>query len=105
MSEYKIVFSEQAYVQMRDIALYLQKNVSSEYAAEIVDAIRTFSKSLAAFPSRCPLSRNTVLKRQGFHCGICCDKYLILYKINLEKSQVNIYAVVNGTRDYINLIF
>ncbi|MEG1926878.1 MAG: type II toxin-antitoxin system RelE/ParE family toxin, partial [Ruthenibacterium sp.] len=75
------------------------------YAVKITKSLQEFSDSLEMMPERFALARNIVLRRQGYRCGVCCDKYLVLYKVNGEKKEVQIFAIVNGTRDYVNLVF
>ena len=47
--------------------------------------------------------RYLVLKRQGYKVLIL-EKNLVFYKINEEKKEVTIYAVVDHRQDYLNII-
>lgn len=100
---YQVIFSEQAVAQLRDIGLYLRHHVSKEYAIRMVREIQTLVKSLEEMPQRYAYARNIVLKRQGFRCAVC-EKYLIFYKVHSHSKVVQIYAIVNGTQDYISLV-
>ena len=101
--QYKVIFSEQANAQLRDIAFYLRRNISKEYAMRMVKEIQTLVKSLEEMPQRYAYARNIVLKRQGYRCAVC-EKYLIFYKVQSHSKVVHIYAIVNGTQDYLSLV-
>lgn len=44
-----------------------------------------------------------MLKRQGYKVLIL-KKNLVFYKINEEKKEVTVYAVVDQRQDYLNII-
>ncbi|NMB28091.1 MAG: type II toxin-antitoxin system RelE/ParE family toxin, partial [Tissierellia bacterium] len=49
------------------------------------------------------IPRYSILKKQGYRVVIV-EKHLIFYKVNEEKKTVIIYAIVDGRREYQNLI-
>lgn len=100
---WRVVFSEQARTQLREIAYYLRCNVSAQYARRVVAEVRQLVKGLEDMPERYAYARNIVLKRQGFRCAVC-GKYLIFYKVFPDRALVQVYGVVNGTRDYLSLV-
>lgn len=104
MDKFKVIFSDQAVFQLRDITDYLKKTISKECAIRTAKSLQEMSQKLSMMPERFPLSRNTILKRQGYRCAVC-DKYLIIYKVLSDKREVRVFAIVNGTRDYLKLIF
>lgn len=100
---FQVIFSQQAREQLREIAFYLRCNVSDKCAVRTVKEIRAMVESLEEMPLRYALARNIVLKRQGYRSAVC-GKYLIFYKVLEEEKQVRVYAIVNGTQDYLSLV-
>ena len=85
---YKVVRTETADAQIRKIILYVAENFGREVALEKLEE----------------LERNLlVLKRQGYKV-LVLEKNLVFYKINEEKQEAIIYAVVDHRPDYLNII-
>ena len=59
--------------------------------------------NLEAFPYSGHIPRYAILKRQGYRVLIV-ERHLIFYKVNDNEKLVMIYAVIDGRREYINLI-
>ena len=58
---------------------------------------------LGKYPQKCVELRYLVLKRQGYKV-LVLEKNLVFYKINEEKQEAIIYAVVDHRPDYLNII-
>ena len=82
---YKVVRTETADAQIRKIILYVAENFGREVALKCVEL------------------RYLVLKRQGYKV-LVLEKNLVFYKINEEKQEAIIYAVVDHRPDYLNII-
>ena len=58
---------------------------------------------LQDFPQLGTIPRYAILKRQEYRV-IVVEKHLVFYKINEENKAVIIYAIVDGRREYLNLL-
>lgn len=47
--------------------------------------------------------RYSTLKKQGY-CVLSVQRHLVFYKVDEEKKQVMIHAVVDARQHYVNLI-
>ena len=78
--KYKIIRTDKADEQLREVIFYIAEDSGS------ID-----------------IARYSILKKQGFRVLIV-ERHLVFYKINEDKKEVVIYAVVDGRREYRNLI-
>ena len=76
--EYKILRTDKADEQLRDIIFYIAEDSGS-------------------------VPRYATLRRQGYKVLIV-EQHLVFYKVNDTSKTVIIYAVVDGRREYKNLI-
>jgi toxin ParE1/3/4 len=58
---------------------------------------------LNEFPDSGSIPRYSPLKRQGYRVLIV-ERHLVFYKVNGESKTITIYAIVDGRREYRNLI-
>src|SRR5690625_3311158 len=72
-------------------------------ALRYLDKIETAINNLQKFPKSGSIPRYSILKKQGYRVVIV-EKHLVFYKINEEDKTVIIYAIVDGRREYRNLI-
>jgi len=90
--------------QLRDIILYRAELTGSVDAAlELLDKMEEGINALSRFPESGAPPRYGALRARGFRVLIV-DKYLVFYKADLSRALVTVYAVVDGRRDYLNLI-
>lgn len=68
-----------------------------------MDKIEESINRLKEFSNSGTIPRYSILKKQGYRVVIV-EKHLIFYKVNEEKKTVIIYAIVDGRREYQNLI-
>ena len=100
---YKVPRTETADAQIRKIILYVAENFGREVAIEKLEELERNLLDLGKYPQKCVELRYLVLKRQGYKVRVL-EKNLVFYKINEEKKEVIIYAVVDHRPDYLNII-
>lgn len=96
--------TDKAEDQLRDIVYYIADDSGSiDAALRYLDKIEKSIERLKEFPNSGSVPRYSILKKQGYKVVIV-EKHLLFYKINEEKKTVIIYAIVDGRREYLNLI-
>lgn len=101
--KYKVVRTETADAHIRKIILYAAENFGSEVALNKLEELQQSILELGNHPSIGVEPRYLVLKRQGYKVLIL-EKNLVFYKVNEDKKEVIIYAVVDQRQDYLNII-
>ncbi len=102
--KYKILRTDKSEEQLREIIFYIA-DVSGnvDIALGYLDKIETAINRLQDFPESGSIPRYSILKKQGYRVVIV-ERHLVFYKINEEDKLVIIYAVLDGRREYRNLI-
>ncbi len=96
--------TDKAEDQLRDIIYYIADDSGSiDIALKHLDKIEESINRLKEFPNSRSIPRYSILKKQGYRVVIA-EKHLIFYKVNEENKTVIIYAIVDGRREYQNLI-
>ncbi len=102
--KHKILRTDKAEEQLREIIFYIADDSGDiNIALEYLDKIETAINRLQEFPESGSVPRYSILKKQGFRVLIV-ERHLIFYKINETDKLVIIYAIVDGRREYRNLI-
>lgn len=102
--KYKIVRTDKADEQLREIIFYIAEDSGSiDIALDYLDKIETAINNLEDFPMSGSVPRYSILRKQGYRVLIV-ERHLIFYKIDDNKKMVIIYAIVDGRREYRNLI-
>lgn len=102
--KYKIVRTDKAEEQLRDLIFYIAHDSGNvDIALGYLDKIETAINRLQEFPESGSIPRYSILKKQGYRVVIV-ERHLVFYKINEEAKIVVIYAIVDGRREYCNLI-
>jgi len=101
--KYKVIRTETADAHIRKIILYVAENFGSEVALNKLEELEQSILELGNHPSIGVEPRYQVLKRQGYKVLIL-EKNLVFYKVNEDKKEVIIYAVVDQRQDYLNII-
>ncbi len=101
--KYKVIRTETADAHIRKIILYVAENFGSEVALKKLEELEQSILELGNHPSIGLEPRYLVLKRQGYKVLIL-EKNLVFYKVNEDKKEVIIYAVVDQRQDYLNII-
>jgi toxin ParE1/3/4 len=101
---YKILRTDKAEDQLRDLIFYIADDSGDiQIALDYLERIESAIFRLKDFPESGSLPRYSILKKQGFRVLIV-ERHLIFYKIHSEQSAVIIYAIVDGRREYRNLL-
>ncbi len=101
---YRVERTAKAEEQIRDIVLYRAELTGSVDAAlALLDKLEEDINTLSRFPESGAPPRYGALRARGFR-ALIVDKYLVFYKVDQSRSLVTIYAVVDGRRDYLNLV-
>lgn len=102
--KYKIIRTDKADEQLREIIFYIAEDSGSvDIALNYLDKVEKAINSLEEFPMSGSIPRYSILKKQGFRVLIV-ERHLVFYKICEDKKEVIIYAIVDGRREYRNLI-
>ena len=101
---YKILRTDKAENQLREIIFYIADDSGNvDIALGYLDKIETAIRRLQEFPESGSIPRYSILKKQGYRVVIV-ERHLVFYKLNEEDKLVLIYAIVDGRREYSNLI-
>lgn len=101
--KYKVFRTETADAQIRKLILYVAENFGKEVALEKLEELEQNLLDLGLYPQKDIVPRYLVLKRQGYKILIL-EKNLVFYKVNEEKREITVYAVVDQRQDYLNII-
>jgi len=102
--QYKILRTDKADEQLRDIIFYIAEDSGSvDIAINYLDKIENAINNLSIFPYSGSIPRYTTLKRQGYRVLIV-EQHLVFYKVDDINKTVVIYAVVDGCREYKNML-
>ena len=102
--KYRVLRTDKAEEQLRELIFYIAEDSGSidialEYLGEIEKAICR----LEDFPMSGSVPRYSVLRKQGYRVLIV-ERHLIFYKVREDEKIVIVYAIVDGRREYRNLI-
>lgn len=101
---FEVSLTAKAQDQLRAIIFYLADyHDNVDYALQISNKIKQAIESLSLYPKLGSVCHSIALRKQGFRV-LVVDRYLIFYKIFETTNQVIIYAMVDGRREYLNLI-
>lgn len=102
--KYKILRTDKAEKQLREIIFYITDDAGDiDIALEYLDRIKAAINRLREFPMSGSIPRYSILKKQGYRVVIV-ERHLVFYKINETDKFVIIYTIVDGRREYRNLI-
>lgn len=102
--KYTIIRTDKADEQLRDIIFYIADDSGSiDMALSYLEKVENTIMILEDFPYSGSIPKYSILRKQGYRVLIV-EKYLIFYKVNDNENVVVIYAIVDGRREYKNLI-
>ncbi len=102
--KYNIVRTDKAEEQLRELVFYIADDSGSiDIALNYLDKIEKAINRLEDFPMSGSIPRYSILRKQGYRVLIV-ERHLVFYKIDENKKEVVIYAIVDGRREYRNLI-
>ncbi|MBQ3601830.1 MAG: type II toxin-antitoxin system RelE/ParE family toxin [Lachnospiraceae bacterium] len=101
---YQILRTEKANEQLREIIFYIAEDSGSvDIALNYLDKIEKSINRLEEFSYSGSIPQYSILRKQGYRV-LVVEKHLIFYKVNELEKMVIIYAVVDGRREYRNLL-
>ncbi len=100
---YEVIRTDTADSLIRKIVLHVAENFGTDVALEKLDNLEKAIMSLGENPYIGTEPKYNILKRQGYMVLIL-EKDLVFYKIDDEKKQVIVYAVVDQRQDYLSII-
>ncbi len=101
---YKILRTDKAEEQLREIIFYIADDSGNvDIALGYLEKIETAINRLQELPESGSIPRYSILKKQGYRVVIV-ERHLVFYKICEVDKLVIIYAIVDGRREYRNLI-
>ena len=102
--KYKIIRTDKADEQLREIIFYIADDSGSiDIALNYLDKIEAAISRLEEFPMSGSTQRYSILRKQGYRVLIV-ERHMVFYKVNKDEKVVTIYAIVDGRREYKNLI-
>ena len=101
---YKIMRTDKADEQLRNDILYIAKDTGSvERALSYLEKIENAINLLGTTPYIGTKPRYSILRKQGY-LVLIVEKHLVFYKVSEGDKTVIIYAIIDGRREYKNLI-
>lgn len=102
--KYKIIRTEKADEQLRDIIYYIADDSGSvDIALDYLEKVENAIMMLEDFPYSGSIPKYSILRKQGYRV-LMVERHLVFYKVNNDENVVTIYAIVDGRREYKNLI-
>lgn len=101
--KYEVIRTDTADSLIRKIVLYAAENFGTDVALEKMDNLEEAIMSLGENPYIGTEPKYNILKRQGY-LVLILDKDLVFYKVDDDKRQVIVYAVVDQRQDYLSII-
>lgn len=102
--KFKILRTDKAEEQLREIIFYIADDSGDiNIALTYLDKIESAIKRLQEFPESGSIPRYSILKKQGYRV-VVAERHLVFYKINEKEKTIIVYAIVDGRREYRNLI-
>ena len=98
------ITTDKADEQLHDIIFYIAEDSGSvDIALNYLDKIENSINNLENFPYMGAKPRYATLRRQGYRV-LVVERHLAFYKIDEEAKTAIIYAVMDGRREYKDLI-
>lgn len=101
--KYEVIRTDTADSLIRKIILYVAENFGDDVALEKLDYLEEAIMNLGDNPYIGVEPKYNVLKRQGY-LVLILEKDLIFYKVDDNKKQVIVYAVVDQRQNYLSII-
>ena len=101
--KYKVIRTEVADSQIKSIILYISEKFGKDVALEKLDYLEKCISELEDNPYIGMEPKYLLLKRQGYKVLII-EKNLVFYKVNENRKEVVIYAVIDQRQDFLNII-
>lgn len=103
MNKYKIIRTKTADDHLHEIIMRVAENWGRETALKKLDEIEHQITLLEDNPYLGYSPHYSMLRRQGYRV-LTLEKNLLFYRVNEEKKEITVYAVVDQRQDYLNII-
>ena len=101
---YGIIRTDKAETQLRDAIFYIADDSGSvDVALKYLSKVEKAINRLSDFPMSGSIPKYPALRKQGYRVVIV-ERHLAFYKVDEENKLVIIYAILDGRREYRNLI-
>ena len=100
--KYEVIRTDTADSLIRRIVLYVAENFGADVALEKLDYLEESIMNLGDDPYIGVEPKYNVLKRQGY-LVLILEKDIVFYKVDENKKQVIVYAVVDKRQDYLGI--
>lgn len=101
--KYEVIRTDTADSLIRKIILYVAENFGDDVALEKLDYLEEAIMNLGDNPYIGVKPKYNVLKRQ-WYLVLILEKDIVFYKVDDNKKQVIVYAVVDQRQDYLSII-
>ena len=101
--KYEVIRTDTADSLIRKIVLYVAQNFGTDVTLEKLDNLEETIMSLGENPYIGTEPKYNILRRQGY-LVLILEKDLVFYKVDDDKKQVIVYAVVDQRQDYLSII-
>ena len=101
--KYEVIRTDTADSLIRKIVLYAAENFGTDVALEKLDNLEEAIMSFGENPYIGTDPKYHLHKRQGY-LVLSLDKGSVFYKVDDDKRQVIVYAVVDQRQDYLSII-
>ena len=102
--KYKILRTDKAEEQLREIIFYIADDSGSiDTALKYLDKIEHAIMQLEDFPYIGSIPKYSILRKQRYQVLIA-ERHLVFYKVNEDEKLVILYAIVDGRREYKNVL-
>ena len=101
--KYEVIRTDTADSLIRKNVLFVAEKFGNDVALEKLDYIEKSIMNLEEDPYIGVEPKYNVLKRQGY-LVLILEKDLVFYKVDDDKKQVTVYAVVDQRQDYLSII-
>lgn len=102
--KYKILRTDKAEEQLREIIFYIADDSGSiDTALKYLDKIEHAIMQLEDFPYIGSIPKYAILRKQRYQVLIA-ERHLVFYKVNEDEKLVILYAIVDGRREYKNVL-
>ena len=101
--KYEVIRTDTADSLIRKIVLYVAEKYGTDVALEKLDNLEEAIMSLGENPYIGVEPKYNILRRQGY-LVLILEKDLVFYKVDDDKKQVIVYAVVDQRQDYLSII-
>ena len=102
--KYRILRTDKANDQLYSTLQYIAEDSGSiDVALSVLDALEAEIRKLETTPHMGSYPRYSILRKQGYRVLIV-ERHLVFYKVDEQRREVVVYAIVDARQNYVNLI-